>query len=60
MEINPIGSLKKLTVSQTGKSNNEPSLLDIESEEDELSAEGKFADNLCLTSFESINCIELS
>jgi len=40
MEIHPIACLKKLTTSHTGKTANEPSLLDIESDEDEFDREG--------------------
>ena len=43
MEINPIASLKKLTVSHSGKISNEPSLLDIECEGDEFDVNGNFS-----------------
>ena len=41
MEIHPIACLKKLTTSHIGKNSSEPSLLDIESDEDEFDREGK-------------------
>lgn len=42
MEVNPVASLKKLTVSQSGKNANEPSLLDIECDDDEFDEEGGY------------------
>lgn len=41
IEVNPLASLKRLAVSTAGKGFNEPSFLDIESEEDEFDEEGR-------------------